>query len=143
VIPVAAGVALGLLFVAWQRRRPPGPQRRGYAVALVVASAIYLAFALPTLDARWLLVEAGGVALFAALAWLGWARSGWWLSAGWLAHVGWDLLLHGGGEPGFVPAWYPLLCTGFDPVLAAAIGWGRREGGPERAGGPPGSAGRA
>lgn len=125
-IPVVVGAGLGLLFVAWQRRRSPEHERRGYAVALVVASAIYVAFALPALDARWLLVEAGGVALFAAFAWLGHARSAWWLSAGWLAHVGWDLLLHGGGKPGFVPAWYPLLCTGFDPVLAAAIGWRMR-----------------
>ncbi len=35
--------------------------------------------------------------------------------------MGWDLVLHRGGHPGFVPEWYTLLCAGFDPVLAVAI----------------------
>lgn len=43
-----------------------------------------------------------------------------------MAPVAWDRALHGGGEPAFVPAWYPLLCAGFDLVFAAAIAWRMR-----------------
>lgn len=123
---VVIGAGLGLLLARWLRQRPAAGERRGYAFALVVAAAVYLGLALPSLDAAWLLVEAGGVVLFSLLAWLGRTRSAWWLSLGWVAHVAWDLALHGGGEPAFVPAWYPLLCTGFDPVVAAAIAWRMR-----------------
>lgn len=124
---VLLGAGLGLLLVAWARRRAAGRERRVYAWALVVAAAIYAGFALAGGDPPWIGVEAAGLALFAAAAWLGWTRSAWWLSAGWAAHVAWDLGLHGGGEPAFVPAWYPWLCVGFDPVVAAAVAWPMRE----------------
>jgi len=118
---VVVGAGLGLGLAAFLRRRPPAGERRGYAVGLAVAAAIYLGFALRDPDPGWLLVEAGGVGVFSVAAWLGYARSPWWISGGWIAHVGWDLLLHGGGHPGFVPEWYTLLCAGLDPVLGLAV----------------------
>lgn len=133
---VVVGAGLGLALAAFLRRRPPEGERRGYAVGLAVAAAIYLGFALRDPEPGWLLVEAGGFGAFSLAAWLGYARSPWWISAGWFAHVGWDLLLHGGGHPGFVPEWYTLLCAGLDPVVGLAIlprmgAWraGRGEGG--------------
>lgn len=123
---VVIGAALGLVLVRWLGRRSATGERRGYALALVIAAAIYLGFAFGSLDAAWLLVEAAGLVLFSLAAWLGVIRSAWWLSVGWLTHVAWDLALHGGGAPMFVPAWYPLLCAGFDPVVAAAIVWRMR-----------------
>lgn len=119
------GAGLGVGLALWMRRRPPAAERRTYAVGLAAAAAVYVVFALTAGRVGWLLLETGGLALFASLAWLGQTRSRWWLAAGWLVHVAWDLALHPGGSPGFVPAWYPPLCAGFDPVVAAAVVWRR------------------
>lgn len=124
-IPVAIGVALASGFVAWMGRRAPEGELRAYAVGLVVAAAIYVGFAVRGLgEPVWLVVEGGGVVLFALVSRVALTRSSGrrvagWLAAGWLVHVAWDLALHGDGGPAFVPDWYPLLCAGFDPVVAA------------------------
>ena len=33
----------------------------------------------------------------------------------------WDVELHPGGHPGFVPSWYPPLCLGFDVVVGGVL----------------------
>ncbi len=124
-IAIVIGAGLGLLLVAWARRRSVSRERRVYAVGLVVAAGLYVAFAVRSSDPAWIGLEVAGLAAFAFMAWLGYTRSRWWLTVGWLVHVIWDIGLHGGGEPAFVPAWYPLLCAGFDPVVAGAAAWRR------------------
>jgi hypothetical protein len=81
---------------------------------------VYVGFALPSADPRWLLIEAAGVALFGTVAWLGRAAP-WWLALGWAAHVAWDVGLHLDRAQPLVGAWYPLLCVGFDLVVAGVL----------------------
>jgi hypothetical protein len=45
----------------------------------------------------------------------------WFLILGWAAHAAWDVLLHQVLSVGFVPEWYPVVCLGFDVLLAAHI----------------------
>jgi hypothetical protein len=44
-----------------------------------------------------------------------------WLALGWTAHVAWDVGLHLDRPQVIVPAWYPLLCVGFDLVVAGFV----------------------
>ena len=120
-VPIVLGAMLGGMFVlaaqTWSRSGRPV-----LAIGLVVAALIYLGLGLVAGgDSRRLQLEAGGVAIFGFLAWLGFRRSLWWLAAGWLAHVAWDVGLHLDRSPGVVPAWYPLLCVGFDLVVVGYL----------------------
>ena len=40
---------------------------------------------------------------------------------GWLLRVLWEVALHPGGHPGFVPSWYPPLCLGFDVHVGVVL----------------------
>ncbi|NIP60049.1 MAG: hypothetical protein GWM92_17160, partial [Gemmatimonadetes bacterium] len=51
---VVVGAGLGLGLAAALRRRPPAGERRGYAVGLAVAAAIYVGFALRDAGPGWL-----------------------------------------------------------------------------------------
>jgi hypothetical protein len=117
--PILAGSVLGAVFVLVARRQDAG-ETRMLAIGLVVAALIYVGFALPTGEPRWLLVETAGVALFGAIAWCGRA-SAWWLALGWIAHVGWDVGLHLDRAQPVVGVWYPLLCVGFDLTVGGAL----------------------
>lgn len=121
-----AGALLGGGLGVLARRRGPHRERRILAVALVVAALVYVVFAAARgAAAQWLVVEAGGVPLFAAFAWAGLRRSPLWLAAGWALHVAWDVGLHSAVATPFVPSWYPPLCVGFDLIVALwiAIRW--------------------
>jgi hypothetical protein len=122
-LAVGAGAALALVLAAFARRGKSPRAVRTYAVALVVAALIYVAFAaLGVAGARWLLLEGTGVAVFGAAAFLGVRRWPAVLALGWVAHVAWDVGLHlDGVGASFTPWWYPWLCVGFDFVIAAAI----------------------
>lgn len=130
VLMLIAGAALaGLLVMAARRLARVEP--RVYAVGLVAAALVYAAGATLTgVGAGLLLVEWLGVAVFGALAAAGERRPGL-LATGWTLHVAWDLAFpaHHTGE--LVPAWYPVLCVGFDLALAGYIV--REIGGKERA----------
>ncbi|MEM1417201.1 MAG: DUF6010 family protein [Myxococcota bacterium] len=115
------GALAALVSVATTRRlartRPdPGRfERRSWAAYLLVAALIYVAFAaLGGAAGTWLALELGGVALYGGIALAGARRSFRLVGLGWLAHALWDLVLHPAGHPGYVPAWYPPLCLGFD-----------------------------
>jgi hypothetical protein len=112
---------LGALFVLLARRRPNPGEVRLLAFGLIAAALIYIVLAIPKADVRWLALEGVGVALFTALAWLGLRVSLWWLTLGWLAHVGWDVGLHLDRPQPVVGPWYPLLCVGFDLVVAGFL----------------------
>jgi hypothetical protein len=120
-LPILVGALLGGLFALGAHARGDAAQRRLFSVALVVAALIYIGFALAAASGRWLAYEAVGVALFAGFAWLGLRFAPWWLAAGWITHVGWDVGLHLDRAQPVVGAWYPLLCVGFDLVVAGFI----------------------
>ena len=123
-----AGLVLALGTVYLARRWEPATAIRVYAIGLVLTAGVYVALALAgRASARWVTIEALGVALYGGAAWLGFRRWRPALALGWAAHVAWDLALHLGG-PGsaFTPAWYPL-CLGFDlPIAVAVMAQGRR-----------------
>ena len=133
VIPILMGAVLGGLFALLARRQGDTGEIRLLALGLVVTALIYVGLALAATDARWLVVEAAGVALFAGLAWLGVRHAGWWLALGWTAHVGWDVGLHLDRAQPLVGAWYPLFCVGFDLIVAGFLLSGARATRPSRA----------
>jgi len=121
-LPIIFGAVLGALFVLVARRRKRQGEIRLLALGLVVAALIYIVLALAAgADPRWLTLEAAGLGVFGVLAWLGLRASLWWLALGWVAHVGWDIGLHLDQAQTFLPTWYPLLCVGFDLVVAGFL----------------------
>lgn len=118
--PILIGALLGALFAIFARMRR-GAESRVLALGLVVAALIYVGLALAAPERRWLLIELAGVVLYAAIAWLGLRFSPWWLALGWVGHVGWDVGLHLDRPQSLVGDWYPLLCVGFDLVVAGFV----------------------
>jgi uncharacterized protein DUF6010 len=136
-LPVVVGAVLGGLLVLVAHRRKPDGEIQLLALGLVVAALIYIVLALAAgADRHWLALETAGVAVFGVLAWLGLRTSAWWLALGWVAHVGWDVGLHLDRTQTFVPAWYPLLCVGFDLVVAGFLLGPASAGRPSRAEAP-------
>lgn len=113
-----SGLLLGIAYVRLAVVDAPDPSRR-VGHTLLVAAVIYVAFAMGAMEREWLLIELGGVALFGVFVLLGFRHSPKWLAAGWALHVLWDVPLHTATDVAFVPGWYPLLCVGFDLVIAA------------------------
>ena len=115
------GFLLGLVFVRVVGKRT----RDGRFLlggGLVVGAWIYVPLALTSnADARWLIVEIIGAAIFTLMAWAGIRYSIWWLALGWGTHIIWDVGLHLVGSGAFISSWYPFLCMAFDLVAAAYI----------------------
>jgi hypothetical protein len=119
-LPILVGAMLGALFATFARARKAA-EARVLALGLVVAALIYVGLALGGKGREWLVIELAGVGLFASVAWLGLRASRWWLAVGWVAHVTWDVGLHLDRAQAVVGAWYPLLCVGFDLVVAGFV----------------------
>jgi hypothetical protein len=119
-LPILGGAVLGALFAIFARARKAG-EVRVLALGLVVAALIYVGLALAGRGRESLMIEVAGLALFGSLAWLGLRASRWWLALGWAAHVGWDVGLHLDRAQAVVAPWYPLLCVGFDLVVAGFL----------------------
>ena len=113
------GIVAAVISLALIRDYVWTTQRKLVAIWLVVAALIYPALAILRGANDQLRYEFMGVALYGALAWIGWRYSLILLAAGWALHGLWDNLTHGA----FMPAWYPMACLGFDLVLAAFIVW--------------------
>jgi hypothetical protein len=120
-IPILLGAVLGGLFVLVAHRSGRTAEARLLAFGLVIAALIYVGLALPGADRRWLTLEVAGLAVFGVFAWLGVRASLWWLALGWLAHVAWDVGLHLERTQTVVAPWYPLLCVGFDLIVAGFL----------------------
>lgn len=120
IVPLVAGVILAVPFIFLARRHPAGKQLRPYAVGLLVAALIYVAFAGFRGNPGAIPLESSGVVLFGAAAFLGWRRWPVLLAVGWALHAGWDLWLPR-PDPTYVPEWYPWLCTSFDLVVAGGV----------------------
>jgi len=123
IIEIIAGALLGAVFVFIARQQHPRGEAVLYAIGLVVAAIIYAGFAvIGAAPPQWMAIEFAGILPFAAFAWLGVRHSTWWLAAGWLVHPLWDTGFHlFTGTPAFVPSWYPVVCIGFDLLVAGAI----------------------
>lgn len=116
---IFAGVALALPYVLYAGR--VRKSRSVFGIGLVVAAAVYVAFAVFAGAFREALIEGCGVVLFGGIAVLGMRRSSWFLALGWAGHVAWDLLLHPLDHSSYAPWWYPMACIGFDLLVAGAI----------------------
>ncbi|HJU06331.1 MAG TPA: hypothetical protein VJ692_14380 [Nitrospiraceae bacterium] len=122
-IEILAGVGFAVVFIALARTRGRPRELLIYGVALGLAAAVYVAFALTAGNGHAFVVELLGVALFGSLGAVGiwlWPPM---LAFGWIAHIAWDLLVSGSAETGYAPSWYPTLCIGTDLFLAGYI-WG-------------------
>ena len=129
VVWVALGAGAGALAVwltakeaARRRGRFPRYEVWAWAAYLVGAALIYVGFAVFNgASAEWTWTELGGLAAYGLVAWIGAARFASLVGVGWLLHVLWDVALHPGGHPGFVPSWYPPLCLGFDVYVGVVL----------------------
>lgn len=121
-IAILVGILLAFAFLLWTRAQPDAG-RRFYAIGLAVTALIYFVFALlGRADARSLGLEALGVLLYGAAAWVGFRSSAALLALGWALHVVWDLSLHlQGAGAGYTPDWYPWGCVSFDLMVAGAV----------------------
>lgn len=121
IIWLVLGVVLGGAFLAFARRTPRA-ERRILATGLVVASLVYVGFALVQTTILWLLIELLGAAIYGVIAWLGLRHSTWWLAAGWALHPLWDVGLHvWGAGRAFAPMWYAVACISFDILVAGYV----------------------
>lgn len=113
------GALVGGLFIGLARRLRWCTQVRIFAVSLVLAGVIYLAFG-AFHGPRWIAVEGAGLVLFSALAAFGlrWPIG---LAAGWLLHMGWDAGLHLAIEQPVIGPWLPLVCIPFDLMVAGYL----------------------
>ena len=122
VIELIVGIALASAFLLWTRRQPDAGHRF-YAIGLAVTALIYFVFAvIGRASARSLTLEAAGVLLYGAAAWLGFRKSATLLALGWAMHVVWDVGLHlQGAGAGYTPDWYPWGCVSFDLMVGGAV----------------------
>jgi len=116
------GFCAGGCFIRYAHRRPRNVKLI-LATGLIVAAAIYVAFALRSLNVSWwLMVELIGVGIYGGMALLGVKHSVLWLASAWALHPVWDIAIHYHG-PGasFAPDWYAIACVSFDLLVAAYI----------------------
>ncbi len=121
---VAAAMPLWLVKREAQRRATSYPQYEAqvWALFLVVVALIYVGFAFFNGAApEWIGIEFAGLAAYSLIAFIGAQKWPLLVGPGWLAHALWDQMLHAGGHPGFVPAWYVPLCLGFDVVVGVTL----------------------
>ena len=121
-VAVLVGVAgaAGLVFLV--RRLARRREVLVYGMVLGLTAVAYLLFGLSRgAPADHLAFELAGAVLYGALAVLGAWRWPVLLALGFTAHVAWDLFFHHASGASFAPAWYPLLCVGFDLFLGGYI----------------------
>lgn len=121
ILPIVLGVICALIMIVFGRMRGRQGERQIYAIGLTAAALIYVGFALSRAGWAALRVELLGLAIFGLLTIIGLRWSPLLLAAGWVGHVVWDVLLHGDGHGGYAPAWYPIMCIGFDLFIAGYI----------------------
>lgn len=121
-IHLVIGIVSGIVFITIARRCAVNLEKRIYAVGLALAALIYVGLAaMGSASVNWNVVELAGLAVFTLVAVLGLKVSTWFLAAGWAVHGLWDVLLHLRQHTTFVPEWYPVICLGFDLIVAIYI----------------------
>lgn len=122
IVHLVIGIISALVLIIIARRSEPGLEKRLYAAGLLIAALIYVGFAsLRGASLEWNAIELAGLAVFTLVAVLGLKVSTIFLAAGWAVHGLWDALLHLKQHTAFVPDWYPVICLGFDLVVAIYI----------------------
>jgi hypothetical protein len=117
-----AGAVLGLATDAVVLALPRQLARRLSGAGLAATGGVYLGFGLADGRRSALLVQAGELLGFTALAALGIQRdSPGLLGVGWLSHPIWDALHYGGRGPTRVRSWFPPFCISYDVALAAPL----------------------
>ncbi len=122
VIELVVGTLLAFGFLLWTRAQPDAG-RRLYAIGLGVTALIYVMFpVIGGAGARALGLEALGLLLYGAAAWIGFRKSTELLALGWAMHAVWDVALHlQGAGAAYTPDWYPWGCVAFDLVVGGAV----------------------
>jgi hypothetical protein len=116
------GVVSAFAFIAVARRCGIAWEKKIYAVGLFLAALIYVGFAAVSgASSMWRSIELMGLGFFTLVAVLGLRFSVLFLAAGWAVHGLWDALLHLTQHTTFVPDWYPVICLGFDLIVAIYI----------------------
>ena len=121
-----AGALLGLATDAVVLALPRQQARRLSGAGLAATGGVYLGFGVADGRRSALLVQAGELLGFTALAAVAVQRdSPGLLGAGWLAHPIWDALHYRGRGPTRVRSWFPAFCVGYDVALAVPLLIGR------------------
>lgn len=116
------GLALAGIYLLYSRRLSPSAELRSLSTVLIVASAIYVVFALFKGNMLWTGLETLGMAIYGLFVYFGFRYSILWLASGWALHPAWDVFLHFFG-PGqhIAPDWYVIACISFDILVAMYI----------------------
>ena len=116
------GAALAVLFIIIGHRVKFLDFKISMAIGLVVGALVYVGFAVAWGNIQWVLIEALGIPLYGAMAWLGLRKSPIWIAVGWLLHMPWDLFVHYIG-PGFhvAPDWYMFAFFSFDLIVGGYL----------------------
>lgn len=119
-------VALSIVLTRWQSRRlrPSDPVRLElllWAVSLVLAALVYVAFALREGGRGWMSTELVGLAVYSAFAIVGARGRPRLVALGWALHAAWDVVVHADAPEGLVPGWYRWACLVFDVVAAGYL----------------------
>lgn len=115
-------LAAGLLYWPLHHKRKR-TILKAWSRGLIIAALIYIVFLIFDFSLDWFYIEFAGVLIYGGLAWLSLKKWPWFIVIGWIFHVLWDIKVHPGGYPGYVPIWYPPLCLGFDLAIAALLAY--------------------
>ena len=115
---VALGVILAGGLLIYCRRFSVAARYHLLALALAIASSLYVVFAFLALDKIWIAIEIGGLLLFVLFIWMAYHYSFWFIALGWLLHIVWDIGVHPHETAPYIPQWYSWLCVGFDAAVA-------------------------
>ena len=119
---IVGALAAVLLILFCRKNNSPFGELRFFAIALLIASLIYVLFLVNGATPHWRYIELAGVLIYGGIAWISWRwKSASLLALGWVIHVGWDVFLHNSAETSFVPFYYEELCIGCDLVIAAYL----------------------
>ena len=127
-MPYAIGIVLALLSGLLMRLVRFDRDRAAYPIVMIVIALYYVLFAVVAGSSRSTVVESIIMAIFAAVAIVGF-RSSLWLVVAALAGHGVMDLVHDRlvSNPG-VPPWWPPFCMAYDVALAFILAWLLREG---------------
>ena len=117
-VQLLCGAMFGALFVllVLYKRKPTF-----FLWGLLLVSTVYLLFAVYSFNFLWIAIEMAGLLFFSSLVYLGFKYSYWFAFLGWLIHPLWDNILHPQQAAPYIWSWYPILCMGFDFVVAAGL----------------------
>ena len=115
---ILLGIIAAIVLLFYLRNYKVQKKHKILAAGLFIASAIYVLFAITTLNEIWITVETVGLLLFLLFIWMGFHYSMWFVVLGWALHIVWDVGVHPQETAPYVPLWYAWLCVGFDAVVA-------------------------